>query len=137
MNLKNRLPAKITGVKKGKLNAHVSMLWESTSLSVIITTASAEEMNLAEGDEVEALFKASDVILAKGLSGMLSARNILRGEIIEIKEGFPLAMVTLDAAGHKIAAELTLSSAKEMELKLGEQVEVVIKSSELILSKRI
>ena len=137
MNLKNRLPSIVTGVKKGKLNTHVSMEWESTPLSVIITTASAEEMNLAEGDEVEALFKASDVILARELSGRLSARNILPGKITEIKVGFPLAMVTLDATGHAIAAELTLSSAKEMELNVGDEVEAVIKSSELILSKRI
>lgn len=136
MNLKNRLPATITGIKKGKLNAHVNLEWEGIPLSIIITSTSCDEMKLEEGDEIEALFKASNVIIAKGLSGKLSARNILPGRIIEIKEGFPLALVTLDASGHRIAAELTVSSVKDMALEVGEEVEAVIKSSELILAKR-
>lgn len=136
MNLKNRLPATITGVKKGKLNAHVNLEWESSPLSVVITSASAEEMGLCEGDEIEVLFKASDVIIARNLSGQISARNILPGTITEIVEGFPLAMVTINAKGYTVSAELTASSVKDMGLNLGDDVEAVIKSSELILAKK-
>lgn len=135
MNLKNKLPATIREVKKGKLNAHVSLDWKGVPLSGIITSASADEMELTPGDLVEALFKASDVILARNLSGQLSARNIFRGKIIEIKKSFPLAMVDMDAFGCRVSAEITLSSLEAMELNEGEEVEVVIKSSELILAK--
>lgn len=135
MNLKNKLPTTIKEVKKGKLNAHVSLDWKGVPLSVIITSASADEMELAAGDPVEALFKASDVILVRNLSGQLSARNVFRGEITEIKKSFPLAMVDMDASGCMVSAEITLSSLEAMALKVGEEVDVVIKSSELILAK--
>ena len=137
MNLKNRLPVKITGIKKGKLNAHISLDWRSLPMSVIITSSSAYEMRLEEGDPIEVLFKASDVIIAQGLSGKLSARNILPGIITGIIKGFPLAMITLDCNGDKVAAELTISSLEDMGLKVGDRVDAVIKSSELILAKMV
>ena len=137
MNLKNRLPACITSIKKGKLNAQVDLDWKGVPLSVIITTASAEEMSLEEGDKVEALFKASDVILAKDLSGILSARNIFGGSIDEVIRSFPLAMVNIESGGCSIRAEITLSSLEKMSLEKGDPIQAVIKSSELILSKGI
>jgi len=136
MNLKNRLPVKITGIKKGKLNAHISLDWRSLPMSVIITSRSADEMRLEEGNLIEVLFKASDVIIAQGLSGKLSARNILPGTITGITRGFPLAMINLDCRGDKVAAELTISSLEDMELKVGDKVDAVIKSTELILAKK-
>ena len=136
MNLKNRLPVKITGIKKGKLNAHIALDWRLIPMSVIITSNSVDEMRLEEGDLIEVLFKASDVIIAQGLSGKLSARNILPGIITGITKGFPLAMITLDCKGDKVAAELTLSSLEDMDLKAGDRVDAVIKSSELILAKK-
>ena len=135
MNLKNKLPATIKEVKKGKLNAHVSLDWKGISLSGIITSTSADEMNLTPGDRVEALFKASDVILARNLSGQLSARNVFAGAIVEIIKSFPLAMVDMDASGCRVSAEITLSSLEAMGLNEGDDVDVVIKSSELILAK--
>ncbi len=137
MNLKNRLPVKITGIKKGKLNAHISLDWRSLTMSVIITSSSADEMRLEEGDNIELLFKASDVIIAQGLSGKISARNILPGIITGITRGFPLAMINLDCNGDKVAAELTLSSLEDMRLEIGDEVDAIIKSSELILAKKI
>lgn len=137
MNLKNRLPAVITGIKKGKLNAHVNLDWEGVILSVIITSTSCDEMELREGDRVDALFKASDVILAKDLSGQLSARNIFSGKVTEIIRSFPLAMVTIESAGFLVSAEITISSLEAMDIQVGDMIQVVIKSSELILAKRV
>ena len=136
MNLKNRLPVKIAGIKKGKLNAHISLDWWSLQMSVIITSRSADEMRLEDGDNIEVLFKASDVIIAQGLSGKISARNILPGIITGITRGFPLAMINLDCKGDKVAAELTLSSLEDMGLEVGDEVDAIIKSSELILAKK-
>lgn len=135
MNLKNRLSAEIISIKKGKLNAHIALKWQNIPISVVITSTSVDELALSESDNVDVLFKASDVILAKGLTGSISARNILPGKIREIKRGFPLAVVILDLLGQELSAELTTSSVDEMKLSPGDEVEAVIKSSELILAK--
>ncbi len=136
MYLRNRLPATIKGVRRGKLNAHVNLEWNSLPLSVIVTSASADEMGLAEGDEVDVLFKASDVILAKNVSGEISARNVLPGRIDGIVRGFPLAMVSVNVMGRTVDAEITLSSLEGMGLAEGDEIEAVIKSTELILARR-
>jgi len=135
MNLKNRIPAKVIEVKKGKLNAHVNLAWGAVPLSVIITSGSVVEMGLEEGDEIEALFKASDVILAKNFQGTISARNIFSGAVLKITEGFPLAMVYVDVNRVTVTAEITLSSLKDLKIKPGDQVEVIIKSTELVLAR--
>lgn len=136
MNLKNNLPSIITGINKGQLNAHITLDWRLKPLSVIITSSSVEEMQLAIGDAVDVIFKASDVIVAKDLSGQISARNRMRGTVSDVREGFPLALVTIDTGEDKVSAELTLSSLKDMNIKIGDELEVVIKSSELILAKK-
>ncbi len=135
MNLKNRIPAKVSAVKKGKLNAHVDLMWESTPLSVIVTSGSADDMNIKKGEHIEVRFKASDVILAKNIGGFISARNIFKGTVRKITKGFPLAMVSININGTVIAAEITLNSLKDMNLATGDQVEAIIKSTELVLAK--
>lgn len=136
MKLKNRLASVITGINKGQLNAHIMLDWRSKPLSVIITSSSVEEMHLAIGDAVDVIFKASDVIVAKDLRGQISARNRMRGTVSDVREGFPLALVTIDTGEDKVSAELTLSSMKDMNIKIGDELEAVIKSSELILAKK-
>ncbi len=137
MNLNNRLSSIIREVNKGKLNAQINLDWQDIPLSVIITTTSAEEMGLCESDPVDVLFKASDVILAKNLSGKLSARNIFNGKITGIVKGFPLSMVIIEAKGATVKSEITAGSLEEMKLHEGDEIQVVIKSSELILAKRV
>jgi len=137
VNLNNRLSSTIREIKKGKLNAQINLDWQDVPLSVIITTTSADEMGLVPGDAVDVLFKASDVILGKDLSGNLSARNIFDGYIVKIIKSFPLAMVNVESSNCQIRAEITLSSLDNMELKAGDEIQVVIKSSELILAKRV
>ena len=135
MNLKNRLPSTIVEIKKGKLNAQINLDWLGVPLSVIITTTSAEEMELCKGDPVDVLFKASDVILAKNLTGKLSARNVFDGKITGIIKGFPLSMVTIEAKGATVKSEITAGSLDAMALNEGDEIQVVIKYSELILAK--
>lgn len=136
MNLKNCLPSTITDISKGQLNAHVTLDWNSQPLSVIITSSSVGDMKLEAGDVVDVIFKASDVIVAKDLRGQISARNIIHGTISDVREGFPLALLTLDTGVEKVSAELTVSSLRDMGLKIGDEVDAVIKSSELILAKK-
>ena len=45
-------------------------------------------------------------------------------------------MINLDCKGDKVAAELTLSSLEDMSFEVGDEVDAIIKSSELILAKK-
>ena len=65
----------------------------------------------------------------------LSARNHLQGTIDEVQLGDVLAHVTVRVAGGVIESVITRRSAEEMGLKKGDQVKVVVKSTEVMLEK--
>jgi molybdopterin-binding protein len=65
----------------------------------------------------------------------LSARNQLQGKISKITLGDIMAHVVVKLGKFTIESVITRQSAKEMKLKKGDSVEVVIKSTEVMLRK--
>jgi molybdopterin-binding protein len=65
----------------------------------------------------------------------LSARNQLPGRITEVKLGSVMAHVTVQVGENEVESVITRRSAEEMQLKAGDAVKVVIKSTEVMLSK--
>ena len=65
----------------------------------------------------------------------LSARNQLAGRITDVKLGSVMAHVTVRVGENEIESVITRRSAEEMQLKIGDAVTVVIKSTEVMLSK--
>lgn len=65
----------------------------------------------------------------------LSARNQLKGEIVEIKEGPVSTEVIVEIDGIKIVSSITTTSAKEMNLKTGDKAYAVIKASSVMIAK--
>lgn len=65
----------------------------------------------------------------------LSARNRLRGKIEEIELGNIVVHVVIRVGSDIIESVITLRSADEMKLKVGDTVTAVIKSTEVMLEK--
>jgi molybdopterin-binding protein len=64
----------------------------------------------------------------------LSARNILKGKILEVKRGQTTAHVKLDAGGGiVITSSITMEAVDELKLKPGDAAYAVIKASDVIL----
>lgn len=64
----------------------------------------------------------------------LSARNQLKGSIIEINEGAVNAIVKINVGNDNIiTADITLQSVKELELGIGKEVIAVIKSTSVMI----
>jgi molybdopterin-binding protein len=67
---------------------------------------------------------------------LFSAHNQLQGTITAIKLGSVMAEVSIDLpGGQKITSTITRSSAESMNLKEGDQVVAIIKSTEVIVGK--
>ncbi len=67
LSARNRLRAKVVEVKAGAVTSQVKMRLVSTSmLTSVITNEAVEDLALKEGDEVEAIVKSTDVLVAKG-----------------------------------------------------------------------
>jgi molybdopterin-binding protein len=65
----------------------------------------------------------------------ISARNHLVGKITELQLGDIMAHVTVEVGSHIVESVITRRSAEEMNLKVGDTVAAVIKSTEVMLQK--
>ena len=64
----------------------------------------------------------------------LSARNVLKGTVKEVKKGAVAAQVSVDiGGGNVITSTITVDAADDLGLAEGKDVSVVIKASEVIL----
>lgn len=63
----------------------------------------------------------------------ISGRNQLVGRITEITADSLLAQVRLSIGGQQITSIITADAVREMRLKIGDTVAVLIKSTEVML----
>lgn len=64
----------------------------------------------------------------------LSARNVFDGTIKDIKKGATTAHVVIDVNGTTVTASITNESVDELQLKVGQEVKAIIKSSDVIVA---
>lgn len=65
----------------------------------------------------------------------LSARNQLAGTITEIQIGDIMVHVVVKVGDNLIESVITRNSAEELNLKMGDTVHVVVKSTEVMIRK--
>ena len=65
----------------------------------------------------------------------LSARNQLKGKVSNIKEGPVSTEVIIDINGTEVVSSITTTSAKSLDLKVGNEVSAVIKASSVMVAK--
>jgi molybdate transport system regulatory protein len=66
LSARNKLRAKVVEVKAGAVTSQVKMrLVSANTLTSVITNEAVEDLALKEGDEVEAIVKSTDVLVAK------------------------------------------------------------------------
>jgi molybdopterin-binding protein len=64
LSARNKISARVTAITQGEATANVELDAGGTRLVASITVEAARELGLAEGSEVIAVIKASDVIIA-------------------------------------------------------------------------
>ncbi len=66
----------------------------------------------------------------------ISARNQLKGKIKTVKPGSVMAEVVVELpGGQEIVAAITLGSVEALNLKAGDNVTAIIKSTEVMIGK--
>lgn len=65
LSTRNQLSGTATGVKLGTIMSEVNVEVAGQAVVAAITRASAEELQLTEGDQVTVLIKATEVMLGK------------------------------------------------------------------------
>jgi molybdopterin-binding protein len=63
----------------------------------------------------------------------ISARNRLKGRIVEVKKGATTAHVRLDVNGTIVTASITNEAVEELGLKVGQDGYAIIKASDVMI----
>ena len=63
----------------------------------------------------------------------ISARNKLKGKVVEVKKGTTTAHVKIDVGGQTVTAAITNDSVDELKLAAGQTVYAVIKASDVMV----
>jgi molybdopterin-binding protein len=65
----------------------------------------------------------------------LSARNVLKGTVIDVKKGQVVALVRLDIGGGVVVtASITNTAVEDLKLTIGQPAYAVIKSSDVMIA---
>ena len=66
----------------------------------------------------------------------LSARNLLKGEVVAIKKGVTTAQVKIEIGrGVVITSSITMEAVRELKLKVGDKAAAIIKASDVMIGK--
>jgi len=65
----------------------------------------------------------------------LSARNQLRGRVTAVKSGAVMAEVEVQVEPGQMVAAITDTSRDELDIKEGDEVTMIIKSTEVLIAK--
>ncbi len=63
ITLRNRFPATVASIERGAIMSAVRLDYRGLPLTSVVTTRGVDRLQLAVGDEVEALIKANEVAL--------------------------------------------------------------------------
>ena len=65
----------------------------------------------------------------------ISARNQLKGTVVEIKEGAVNSIVVIDiGGGNKVSSSITIEAVRELGLKVGSPAYAVIKATSVMVA---
>lgn len=64
----------------------------------------------------------------------ISARNVLKGKIVDVQKGATTAHVRLEVGGVTVTASIPNEAVEELGLKAGQQASAVIKASDVMVA---
>jgi molybdate transport system regulatory protein len=134
---RNALRGVVESVTEGAVNCEVTLaVGGGVTITAVVTKASVEDLGLKIGAAAIALIKSSFIILAPGEPALrTSARNQLKGRIVTRADGAVNSEIVLELAqGKTLTATLTLESANELGLKVGDAALALIKAPHVILA---
>lgn len=136
ISARNVLAGTVKSVVKGAVNAEVSLALEGGEAVVaVITNSSADWLGLEPGKSAYAIIKASEVMIGVGVAAStISARNVLQGEIANVRPGAVNSEVEVQlSGGTKVVASITKASVERLQLRSGVQVSAIVKASNVLV----
>ncbi len=91
--------------------------------------------SLKKDSLVKLAIKPTNIMLAKEKIGAFSCENRLEAKIINIEKGELLCNVTVEYLQSTLEAIITLNAANSMQLKVNEDITLLIKASDIYIKE--
>jgi molybdate transport system regulatory protein len=92
---------------------------------------------LKQGNLIYAVFKETEVSIAKDFSGKISLRNKLPCRVIKIVRGELLSIIHMNFRDNEIQSAITTRSVEMLDLKIDDEVTAMIKANEITLMQKM
>ena len=130
---RNELSGKITNIIDGAVMSEVKIAVSSdVTISATVTKEGFASLGAKLNDNVTAIIKASSIIITKNLV-KTTARNVLKGKVIEVVKGAVNSEVKLSLGTGIISAIVTNDAVEDLSIKVSEDAYAIIKASSVIL----
>ena len=64
----------------------------------------------------------------------LSARNILKGTVLQVEKGQTTAHVVLDVGGQRVTSAITNEAVDDLQLRVGQTAYAVVKATSVMIA---
>jgi len=132
----NKLTGIITKIQQSGAILLVDVDVDGHGFSAILIESATQTEWLQTGNSINLVFKETEVSLAKNLSGLISTRNRMKCSVLHIERGELLSKVSLQFQKYTITSAITTRSVNGLDLKVGDEVEALVKANEVSLMKK-
>ena len=130
---RNELTGKITNIIDGAVMSEVKITVSSeVTISATVTKEGIHSLGAKLNDNVTAIIKASSIIITKD-AVKTTARNVLKGKVVEVVKGAVNSEVKLSLGKAVISAIVTNDAIEDLSIKVSEDAYAIIKASSVIL----
>ena len=132
----NRITGKISQIQHSGAILLVDIDVDGHGFSAMLIESATQPEWMKTGNTIDIVFKETEVALAKNLSGIISMRNRMKCRVQHIERGELLSKINLQFQKYQITSAITTRSVSALDLKVGDEVEALVKANEVSLMKK-
>ncbi len=129
----NKIAGKVTQVQSSTDMSIVEVDIGGDIVSALVLETPHSAAYLKSGNTVEVVFKETEVSIGKNLAGLISIRNNFKARIKTIDAHSLLATIVLIYHAQEITSIISTQSVERLDLKVGDEVQWLVKTNEVSL----
>lgn len=131
----NILTGTITQIQQSGAILLVDIDVNGQNFSTLLIESAIRPDWLQKSNEIDLVFKETEVSLAKKMSGLISLRNRMQCKVIQVERGELLSKITMQFQQQIISSAITTRAVDSLQIVVGDSVEAMVKSNEISLMK--
>jgi len=132
----NKLPGTISKIQQSGVILLVDVEVDGHLFSAMLIESASQPEWLQTGNNIQLVFKETEVSLAKNLSGLISTRNRMKCTVQHIERGELLSKIDMKFLKFVLTSAITTRSVDSLNLKIGDEIEALVKANEVSLMKK-